>query len=178
MNKPPVSGDYIPYYSTYIERVEAGEIEEVLSNQIQVTVGLLKDLSEEQGAYRYGDGKWSIKEVIGHMADTERVMNFRLMSFARGESSELPGFDENEYVARARFDRQSIPALLENLAAVRSSTISLLENLDEEAWERSGTANGAPVTVKALAWIIAGHELHHCMILKERYFGAESFPKK
>ncbi|WP_433746433.1 DinB family protein [Falsibacillus pallidus] len=178
MNKRPVSGDYIPYYSTYIDRVEEGEIEEVLSDQIKVTVELLKNLSEEQGAFRYGEGKWSIKEVIGHMADTERVMNFRLMSFARGESSELPGFDENEYVERAGFDRQTIPALLENLVAVRTSTISLLESLDEEAWERRGTANGAPVTVRALAWIIAGHELHHCMILKERYFEVEGFLKK
>ena len=177
MNKRPEAGEFNPYYSTYVHLVQDGEIGQTLTQQMKETISLLENLSEEQAAFRYGPDKWSVKEVLGHIADTERIMSFRLLSFARGETAGLTGFNENEYVRVGEFDRQTVRELLDNLAAVRTSTVHLLKSLTEDDWKRSGTANGSEVTVNALAWIIAGHELHHRKILNERYFKAEGFPE-
>ncbi|MBS4174376.1 DinB family protein [Bacillus sp. FJAT-49736] len=177
MNQRPQSNEYIPYYSTYIQLVPEGDIIGILEEQVQDTVKLLKNISPSQAHFRYGPDKWTIKEVIGHIADTESIMSYRLLSFARGEMAELPGFDEDSYVQAADFNRLSAEDLLDNFEAVRKANVLLLKSLDEGMWTRGGSANESPVTVRALAWIIAGHELHHRSIIKDRYMGAESYPQ-
>jgi len=169
MKKRPEINEYNPYYATYINLVAEGDIVHILNKQIKETVGLLKGLTEDQAHFRYAPDKWTVKEVIGHIADTERIMAYRLLSFARGEKAALPGYNDEGYVLHASFNRLSIAELLENLEAVRQSTIHLLKGLEEEAWLRKGNANGSDATVRALAYIIAGHELHHRNIIEKRY---------
>lgn len=160
---------YADYYKTYVKLVPEGEIVQILDDQMRETVGLMSMLSEEKCAHRYAAGKWSIKEVIGHVVDTERIMSYRLLSIARGEKVSLPGYDENAYVEEAGFDTCSMKSLLEHFVAVRQATIQLINSLSKEALSRTGTANGHEVSVAALMMIIAGHELHHRNIILERY---------
>ncbi|MBJ8078104.1 DinB family protein [Bacillus cereus group sp. N12] len=175
MQKRPGTNEYNPYYSTYIKLVPDGDIIHILEQQMKETNLLLKDISDSEGHFRYAPNKWSIKEVIGHIADTERIMAYRLLSIARGETAELPGYNDDMYVLRAAFDKQSMQDLLTNLTVVRQSTVHLLKSLDKDAWLKRGIANNSEVTVRALANIIAGHELHHRQIIKVRYFGANAF---
>ncbi|AXK19392.1 MULTISPECIES: DinB family protein [Bacillus] len=175
MQKRPGTNEYNPYYSTYIKLVPGGDIIHILEQQMKETNLLLKDISDSEGHFRYAPNKWSIKEVIGHIADTERIMAYRLLSIARGETAELPGYNDDMYVLRAAFDKQSMQDLLTNLTVVRQSTVHLLKSLDKDAWLQRGIANNSEVTVRALANIIAGHELHHRQIIKVRYFGANAF---
>ena len=175
MQKRPGTNEYNPYYSTYIKLVPDGDIIHILEQQMKETNLLLKDISDSEGHFRYAPNKWSIKEVIGHIADTERIMAYRLLSIARGETAELPGYNDDMYVLRAAFDKQSMQNLLTNLTVVRQSTVHLLKSLDKDAWLQRGIANNSEVTVRALANIIAGHELHHRQIIKVRYFGANAF---
>ncbi len=169
MKSRPEANEYAPYYSGYIDLVPDGDIVHILIEQVEETIQLLQGISEEQSLFRYASGKWSVKEVIGHVADTERIMAYRLLCIARGETISLPGFDENPYVLNASFDRLPIQAHIENLRAVRQSTVQLLKGLESKGWTRIGSANDVDVSVRALAYIIAGHELHHCQLLKERY---------
>ncbi|MBJ7944837.1 DinB family protein [Bacillus cereus group sp. N24] len=175
MQKRPGTNEYNPYYSTYIKLVPDGDIIHILEQQMKETNLLLKDISDSEGHFRYAPNKWSIKEVIGHIADTERIMAYRLLSIARGETAELPGYNDDMYVLRAAFDKQSMQDLLTNLTVVRQSTVHLLKSLDKDAWLQRGIANNSEVTVRALANIIAGHELHHRQVIKVRYFGANAF---
>ncbi|ARC32397.1 Uncharacterized protein BC141101_02821 [Bacillus toyonensis] len=175
MQKRPGTNEYNPYYSTYIKLVPDGDIIHILEQQMKETNLLLKDISDSEGHFRYAPNKWSIKEVIGHIADTERIMAYRLLSIARGETAELPGYNDDMYVLRAAFDKQSMQDLLTNLTVVRQSTVHLLKSLDKDAWLQRGIANNSEVTVRALANIISGHELHHRQIIKVRYFGANAF---
>jgi uncharacterized damage-inducible protein DinB len=170
------STEYAPYYSTYVNMVPEGDILDVLTQQMEETSAYLIDLTEQQACFSYGDGKWTIKEVIGHVADTERIMAYRLLSFARGETAELPGYDDNNYVKNAQFNEQSVQQLLQNLIMVRQSTIHLIKSLPSEACLRRGKANGSEVTVRALMYIIAGHELHHRNMIKQCYLGSKAFP--
>jgi hypothetical protein len=165
----PEAGEYLPYYGTYIARVPAGDVAEILDAQQASTQRLLAPLGEARARHRYAPDKWSVKEVIGHLADAERVFAYRALRFARADESPLTGFDEKAYVPVADFDRRTLTSLLAEFAAVRAATLVLLTSLDEAAWLRRGTANGAGVSVRALACIIAGHELHHVAILRERY---------
>ncbi|WP_316568251.1 DinB family protein [Neobacillus sp. YIM B06451] len=176
MYKRPEHGEYATYYEPYIALVPEGDIVSTLERQADETVILLKGLSDEQALFRYGKSKWSIKEVLGHMADTERIMAYRLLTIARGDTVPLPGFEENAYVREAGFDREPLENLLANFMAVRASTSALVRSLSEEAWPRTGNANGHLVSVRAIAAMIAGHELHHRKILMERYMGSSGFP--
>ncbi|MBJ8105790.1 MULTISPECIES: DinB family protein [Bacillus cereus group] len=176
MQKRPEANEYNPYYSTYINLIPDGDIIHILEQQMKETNLLLKDISDSDGHFRYAPNKWSIKEVIGHIADTERILAYRLLSIARGETAELPGYNDDMYVLRAAFDKQSMQDLLENLTVVRQSTMYLLKSLDKEAWLQRGIANNSEVTVLALANIIAGHELHHRQLIKERYLGSKAYP--
>lgn len=176
MQKRPEANEYNPYYSTYINLLPEGDIIHILEEQMKETNLLLKNISEREGLFRYAPNKWSIKEVIGHIADTERIMAYRLLSIARGETVSLPGYNDDMYVLRAAFDKQSMQNLLANLMVVRQSTLHLLKSLDEEAWSQRGIANNSEVTVRALACIIAGHELHHRKIIKERYLSSVVYP--
>lgn len=165
----PDPTEFSPYYAGYIARVPDGDVVATLAAQVADTVALVRSLPEEKGAHRYGEGKWSIRQVLGHMADTERIMAYRALRVARGDATPLAGFDENAFVANARFDARTLESLAEDLALVRRATFSLLMPLSDEELVRGGSANGAPVTARALAWIIAGHERHHVAVLRERY---------
>jgi uncharacterized damage-inducible protein DinB len=142
---------------------------ETLERQCVETARLLEKIPESKALYRYAPAKWSIKEVLGHLADSERVFAYRALRFARGDTTPLPGFDEQVYAPAGRFDERSVADLGAELGAVRRATIALFGGLDEEALARRGTANGTEVSVRALAYIIAGHELHHLTVLRERY---------
>jgi hypothetical protein len=173
----PEKDEFAPYYLPYVNSVPEGDIISILTKQLEDTKLLLKEVTEEQGTFRYAPGKWSIKEVVGHMTDTERIMAYRLMSIARGETVSLPGFDESLYVANSSFNDQSFEQLLEHFSVVRESTLVLLQSLNADAWLRTGLANNTGVSVRGVAYIIAGHAMHHCKIIKERYLESKDFPK-
>ncbi|MFC0270751.1 DinB family protein [Metabacillus herbersteinensis] len=176
MQTRPEKNEYASYYQTYVNLVPEGELTIILSQQVEETLSLVKDISDAQALFKYASEKWSIKEVVGHIADTERIMGYRLLAIARGETVSLPGYNDNQYVTNALFDKQSINDLLQNLVVVRQSTLHLIKNLTDEALVRRGLANNSEVTVRALATIIAGHELHHRQIIKDRYIGAKEYP--
>lgn len=165
----PAADEYDPYYSAYIDRIDADKVDEVLRRQQFETEDLISGLTEEAAAFRYAPDKWTVKEVVGHVCDTERIFAYRALCIARGDGQALPGMDQNLYVAGADFDSRSVRSLAEEYATIRSATLSLLDNLDAESWLRRGVANGVGVSVRALAYIIAGHESHHIHILRERY---------
>ncbi|MFE5322626.1 DinB family protein [Paenibacillus sp. NPDC056579] len=169
MLQRPEQHEYAPYYGTYIQLVPEGNLIQLLDDQLDAALALLSGLSEEEAAYRYAPGKWSIKEVIGHITDTERIMAYRLLRIARGDTTELPGFDQDIYISGASFDQCSLPFLLEDLTVVRRATLTLVKGLSEEAWRRQGVASSSPFTARALACVISGHELHHLKVLQERY---------
>lgn len=165
----PDPSEHAPFYAGYIARVPEGDILDLLVQQMHDTSALLAGLSEGQGSHRYAPGKWSIKEVVGHIADTERVFAYRALRFARADATPLASFDENAWVAGSGADRRSLRDVAEELLAVRHATVALVRSLTEEAAARSGTASGKTVTVRALVYMTAGHELHHLAILRERY---------
>ena len=162
--------DEIPaHYVGYIKRVPETDPVMVCASQIEETAALLRGLSEADALYRYARGKWSIKEVVGHLADTERIMSYRALRIARGDVTPLPSFDENAYVPVANFDNRSLADLVGELRTVRAATLALLRTFDAEAWGRRGTASGKPVSVRALGFMIPGHERHHVEVLTTRY---------
>jgi hypothetical protein len=165
----PDSDEFASFYAGYISKVPDGDIVETLASQITGTAAFLRSLPESQGDHRYGPGKWSIREVIGHMTDAERVFAYRAMRFSRGDETPVPGFDENFYVANSTFGARSIGDLASEFEHVRHATVHMLRGLDEAAMTRRGTANGNAVSVRALAFILAGHERHHLEILRTRY---------
>jgi len=165
----PDASEYAPYYGQYISLVKGGDVLRALEDQIPATSALLERLSDQQADYRYAPGKWSIKEVLGHLTDTERIMSYRALRMARGDQKPLAGFEQDDYVRAAEFGHRTLAGLLEEFNAVRRATLALFQNLEPEAWTRRGIANEKEVTVRALAYIIAGHELHHRKILQEKY---------
>jgi hypothetical protein len=167
----PAADEYAPFYHTYVSLVPAGDLLALLEDQRRETASLLAGLSEEAALHRYEPGKWSVKEVVGHVADTERVMLYRALRAARGDRTPLPGFDENAYVAAAGFDARPLGDLLAELGVVREATLRFLRGLPPQAWTRRVEANGHEVSVRALACIVAGHELHHLRLLRGRYLG-------
>ncbi|HEX8670960.1 MAG TPA: DinB family protein [Longimicrobium sp.] len=166
---PPAEGEYASFYAGYVALASQGDLLKRLEAQIQEVSGLLRGLSEEEALFRYAPGKWSVKEVAGHLADTERIMAYRALRIARGDTTPLPGFDENSFVATAGFDARPLPLLVEEWETVRRASILLLRSFNVEAAGRTGTASGAPITVRALAYIIAGHVAHHLEILRTWY---------
>lgn len=165
----PTPDEYAPYYEKYIQLVQHADVVEALQWNIQATEALLMVLPPEKGAFRYQAGKWTLKEVLGHMIDTERIFAYRALRFARGDANELAGFDQDPYVAEAGHNECPLPGLLEEFVAVRKSNILMFRHLPPSAWSRAGVANQSRVTVRALAWIAAGHELHHMKIIREKY---------
>jgi hypothetical protein len=165
----PGADEYAPYYERYIARVPAGGVVAVLARQVAGTRALLAGVPDALADHAYAPGKWTVKEVVGHIVDAERVFAYRALRFARGDATELAGFDENAYVPAGRFGERTLASLAEELESVRQATVRLLAGLPAEAWLRRGVANGQAVSVRALACIIAGHELHHRAILEERY---------
>jgi len=165
----PAAEEYDEYYHRYVRMVPDGDITGTLARQVEQTVGPLRALDEAGAEHAYAAGKWTVKEVIGHLCDAERVFAHRALRFARGDQTPLPGFDENGYVPAGQFGAHTLGDLLNELTAVRAATVALFRHLPPEAWTRTGAANGVGVTVRALAWITAGHELHHRGLLEERY---------
>lgn len=165
----PDATEFAPYYGTYVGKVPEGDLLSILETQRRDTQALLAGLSETQALHRYAPGKWSVKEVIGHVADAERVFSYRALRFARGDRTPLPGFDENAYTPAGHFDARPLPDLAAELNAVRRATIPLFASFDAEVLARRGPASGHEISVRALAYVIAGHERHHLGILRERY---------
>ena len=165
----PQPDEYASYYGGYISRVPEGNLLAMLSNQVDDTLALLRSIPEARGMYRYADDKWTIKDVVGHLCDSERIMSYRALRIARADQTPLPGFEQNDYVPAGRFDRRTLPDLSEELSAIRQATLHLFRHLDAEALVRRGTASGNPFTPRALGYVIAGHERHHVGILKARY---------
>jgi hypothetical protein len=153
----PTAAEYAPYFGRYIEQVPEGDVLELLRRQVDDTAALVDKLSDRDADFRYADGKWSIKEVLGHVADTERIMVYRALCFARAETAGLPGFDENEYVARAKFAGRKLADLLAEFRLVRAATVPFFAGLDGEELMRRGTANNRAYSVRSLAYIVAGH---------------------
>lgn len=172
----PESNEYNAYFKPYVDMVPEGDIIEILVQQEKETKDLLKKLTDEEARFRYEAHKWSIKQLIGHVADTERVMSYRLLAIARGDTTPLPGFDQDAYVEQAAFDEWPLEELLKNFSAVRASTVHLLKGLRDADWTKMGEANQSPLTVRALAYIIAGHERHHRNIIQTRYLQSPRFP--
>ena len=164
----PQPEEHVEYYAKYIKLVGDDALG-ALRAQSASTPRLLSGLSEAQAMHRYAPGKWSVKEVVGHLIDGERVFSYRALRIARADTTPLPGFDENAWVPAAHFDRRAMPDLVADYQTQRAATVALFSSFDEDALVRLGTANDQPISVRALAHIIAGHELHHVGILRERY---------
>ena len=165
----PAAGEAADYYSKYIELVQGDDVVSQLASQQDQALALLSTISEEQSLYRYAADKWSIRELLGHVNDCERVFTFRALWFARGFTDELPSFDQEVAFRFANSDNISWATHVHEFKDIRASTVEFFRNLPEEAWMRSGVASGNPVTVRALAYVIAGHVAHHLAILRERY---------
>jgi uncharacterized damage-inducible protein DinB len=165
----PRADEHAPFYGGYIALVPDGDLIELLRTQQQETARLLRPLSDERARFAYAPGKWTVKEVVGHISDAERIFAYRALRFARGDGQGLAGFDENAYVPPGRFNERTIGDLVDELEAVRAATIHLFRHLDAEALARRGLANNNPITVRAIAYIVAGHERHHVKLLRERY---------
>ncbi len=165
----PGTNEYAPFYEGYVSRVPEGDIIEIARGQIAETMSLLETIDEERSNFAYAAGKWTVKQVVSHMADAERVFAYRALRFGRGDATPVPGFDENVYARSSNTEARTFKSIVAELRAVRAATIELWEGFPSEAWARSGTANDRSVTVRALAYITAGHELHHRAILQDRY---------
>jgi hypothetical protein len=168
----PEASEYAPYYERYIALVPGGDAVAALEAQRLQMMQMLSARSEREGNFRYAANKWSVKEIVGHLADSERVFAYRAMRIARGDQTPLSGFEQDDYVKSGGFGERRLTDLAEEFAAVRNASITLFRSLNEAAWARRGVANNNEVSVRALAFITAGHELHHQRILEERYFAA------
>ena len=172
MTNRPNADEYAPYYGEYIALVADGDIVSTLHGQLSDTLAIVQELPEEMGLHTYAPGKWTIKEMIGHVIDTERIMAYRALCIARGDHTPLPGFEQDDYVAHAAFNERTLADLMAEWELVRISTVALLRTLNDDHWRQRGTANDNPVSPLALAYIIAGHELHHRDMLRTRYLAS------
>ncbi len=162
------------YYFHYIDQVADGDIVRTLASQRDETVAYLERLPEERAGYRYAADKWTLRSVVGHLNDTERLFTARAFWFARGFETPLPSFDQNVAITTGGFDSRTWRSLVDEFAAVRAGTIAFFASLPQDAWDRRGIASGNPFTVRALAYLIAGHVTHHMRIVGERYLAASA----
>jgi uncharacterized damage-inducible protein DinB len=170
--KRPQSNDYAPYYGKYVMLVPEGDFLEILETQLRQMEQLLEPLTDAQADFRYAPGKWSIKDTLGHINDAERIFAYRILRIARGDHAPLPGFEQDDYVKVSNAASRKLSDLLEEFTAVRRASIALIRSLDDASWLRRGTASGNEVSVLAIAFIIAGHALHHRAIFEEKYLPA------
>lgn len=164
----PQPNEYAAYYGKYIALVPDADIFDLLQSQMKDSLAFLRKVPEAQGDVVHPPYAWTIKQVISHLIDGERIFAYRALRIARGDTTPLPGFDENEYAKMAKTDQLKLGDLVNEFETVRAATLTLLHNLPEEAWTRASTANGYPVSVRALAWIMAGHVNHHMAIVRKR----------
>ena len=165
----PDASEYAPYYGRYISLVSAADILAALEEQPRETQALLSALSEAHGHYRYAPDKWSVKELLGHLIDTERVFAYRALRIARNDRTPMAGFEQDDYVRHGDFEVRQLANLIEEFACVRRASLFLFQQFSPEAWMRRGIANQKEISVRALAYIIAGHELHHRQVLRAKY---------
>jgi uncharacterized damage-inducible protein DinB len=166
----PESAEVPASYAGYVGKIRDGEdLMAVLAGQLDEVRSAFGRFPEARGSYRYAPGKWSVKELLGHLSDTERIFCYRALRFARGDATPLPGFDENAYVPTAEFDARPLAELVREFQAIRTSTIALAEALPPAAWERRGQASGKSISTRALVYIMVGHVTHHLGVLRERY---------
>ena len=165
----PKVGEYDPCYATYIDKIDTKNVLALLKSQGLEIMYFLRNLTEEQGDFRYAEGKWTVKEVIGHLIDTERLFAFRGLWFARAENQGQPGMDENTWAQVSNASKRPWPELWREQHVARTDHVYLLKSLDSEAIARQGIANGSPMTVRTIPWIMAGHERHHLDVLYTRY---------
>lgn len=165
----PAAHEFPAYYEQYVDQVVEDDVMSTLEGQREEMAAIAAVLDDDRARYRYEDGKWSIKEVIGHLLDAERIFGTRALCIARGEEQPLPGFDENTYVANALFDERPLKSIMDEWFHLRDANICLFASLSEEDVSRIGIANGKPITPRAIIWTIAGHTVHHLRILRERY---------
>jgi len=165
----PNRNEYADYYHTYVGKVPDGDIVERLEAQCSEMESLAASIGEEKGNYRYAEGKWSIKEVIGHVNDVDRVFGYRMVAFARGDSTPIPGMEQDDWVREANFDARALADLAAEFVAIRRGLVALCRSLDDEALMRTGTASGVEFTARAVPWVLAGHVLHHLAVIRDRY---------
>lgn len=165
----PLSTEHAEYYGRYVNLVPEGDIVATLEKQGAEFTAFLRTIPEAKGDHRYGPDKWSVKEALGHVIDGERVFAYRALRFARGDQQPLPGFEQDDYVKTAQHGRAKLADLIEEFELLRRANVLMLRHLDEAAWTRRGTASGYEISVRALAFVLAGHVLHHWQVLKERY---------
>lgn len=165
----PAEGEYAPYYDTYISKVPDGDVRKYLEHQLREVRSFLAKVPEGRGDFRYAPEKWSIKEVIGHLCDAERIFAYRALRFARNDATELAGFDQDPYVPAGKFGKRTMASMIDEFVQVRDATLALVRSFDEEAGARGGVASKNPITVRALVWIIAGHMAHHVAVLRDKY---------
>jgi hypothetical protein len=164
----PDPSEYGAYYRRYVDLVPDGDVLDTLTDQLE-ELATLVGLKEEEARFRYAPGKWSIKEIIGHLVDSERIFAYRALRIGRGDQTPLAGYEQDDYVKAGGFDERPLGSLLDDHRLVRTGTVALFRSFDADAIERRGTANNNPITVRALAWIIAGHERHHLGVIQEKY---------
>jgi uncharacterized damage-inducible protein DinB len=165
----PESSEYAPFYHGYVASVPEGDVVALLRQGGRELLDTVATVPEDRGGFRYAEGKWSIREVIGHVIDAERIFTYRALRMARGDTTPLPAFDENEYATAAGSDMRTLSNLVREFGAVRESSVQLFESLSDDAWGRFGVASGKDISVRALAYITTGHSMHHLRILRERY---------
>ncbi len=165
----PVPDEYPPIFSGYVERVPEVDVVGALRAQIDLLRDLAAAVSPDRETYAYAAGKWTIRQVVGHLGDAERVFSYRALCFARGDRTPLPGFDENAYVDHARFNDTPLSDLVDELVWLRSANLKMLGALGEDQWSATGTANGRAMSVRALAYVMAGHVRHHFVVLRDKY---------
>ena len=165
----PKPDTYDPYFERYVKLVEGDDILKILSDQNKATQEVLNSFSEHKGNYRYADGKWTVKEVVGHLLDTERIFAYRALCIARGEKKSLPGFEQDDYVATGNFNSRDLAGLNYEFRLLRESNLLLFKSFTAEMLERKGFSDISAISVIAILYIIAGHEKHHMNVLLERY---------
>jgi uncharacterized damage-inducible protein DinB len=168
----PEPGEYNQYYERYIALIPGSDILGTLEAQRRDTMLLLCGRDESDGDLQYAPGKWTVKEVLGHICDSERIFDYRALRIARGDATPMEGFEQDDYVKNGPFARTPLEELVAEYIAVRRATLTLFRNLDQAAWTRRGVANKNEITVRALAYVIAGHEVHHRRLLAEKYFAS------
>ena len=169
LQRLPDASEHAPAFGAYISLVPELDITTILATQRDEIRDLFASVDQARGGFRYAEAKWSVREIAGHFSDAERVFGYRLLCIARGEEANLPGFEEDAYVAAAHFDDWSMEDLIAQFVALRDANILLLRNLQPDAWDRRGVANGNPISVRAIAYAIVGHVRHHVRVLRERY---------
>jgi DinB superfamily len=169
MLQRPNQSEYPEYYVPYVQLVPEGDLLQTLEKNLVEMENLFEGISEEDGLFRYAAGKWSLKEVLGHITDTERIMSYRLLRVGRGDNTALAGFNETLYVEGSQINKLPIKNILNDFVATRRSTITLIQNMPEDAWSNKGNANNFEITAGAIAYIIAGHEMHHRKLINEKY---------